>query len=42
MNKIIEWLKRLFCRQKPKQKRVCEKIKVVKKFKKKNTAKGKK
>lgn len=33
---MIKWLKSLFCRKKPVQKRVLEKVKVTKKFRKKN------
>lgn len=42
MNKIIEWFKRLFCHKKPMPKKVLEKIKVKKPFKKKVDSKHKK
>jgi hypothetical protein len=35
MNKIIAWIKRLFCRKKKEEKKVLEKIQVKKPFKKK-------
>ena len=39
---MIKWLKSLLWGQKPSQKAVYDKVKVVKRFKKKNASKGKK
>ena len=38
---MIKWIKSLFCRKKTVSKKVLEKVKVVKPFKKKNTCSSK-